>query len=67
MTNRTSIVIAHRLSTIINAHQIVVLNNGVISEIGNHAELMERKGHYYDLVSNQLGVIDGVENHIMAN
>jgi len=64
---RTVVVIAHRLSTIINAHQIVVLNNGVISEIGNHAELMERKGHYYDLVSNQLGVIDGVENHIMAN
>jgi ATP-binding cassette subfamily B protein len=54
--NRTVVVIAHRLSTIMNAHQIVVLNNGMISELGNHDMLMAKKGHYYDLVNKQLGV-----------
>src|SRR5690606_15681996 len=34
--NKTVVVIAHRLSTVKNAHQIVVLNNGKIVEIGNH-------------------------------
>jgi len=65
--SRTVVVIAHRLSTIINAHQIVVLNNGMITEIGNHIDLMDKKGHYYDLVSSQLGLVDRLENNIMAN
>lgn len=52
--NKTVVVIAHRLSTVKNAHQIVVLNNGKISEIGNHKELVQRKGEYYNLVKNQL-------------
>lgn len=52
--DKTVVVIAHRLSTVKNAHQIVVLNNGKISEIGNHKELVQRKGEYYDLVKNQL-------------
>ncbi len=53
--SRTVVVIAHRLRTIMNAHQIVVLNNGIITELGNHDELMAKKGHYYDLVNKQLG------------
>jgi ATP-binding cassette subfamily B protein len=51
---RTVIVVAHRLSTIRNADQIVVLDKGFIVEIGNHDTLMEKKGHYYALVSSQM-------------
>lgn len=50
---RTVVVIAHRLSTIRNADQIVVLDKGVIVEIGSHESLMQKKGHYYELVSSQ--------------
>ncbi len=52
--DKTLIVIAHRLSTVKNAHQIVVLNQGEIVEIGNHNTLIEKKGHYFNLVKNQL-------------
>lgn len=51
---KTVIVVAHRLSTVKNADQIVVLKNGEIVEIGNHAELTQLKGAYYELVKNQL-------------
>jgi ATP-binding cassette subfamily B protein len=49
ISGRTSIIIAHRLSTIKKAHQILVLDKGEIREIGSHAELMQKKGHYYQL------------------
>ncbi len=49
MKNRTSVVIAHRLSTIKNADEIVVMENGEISEQGNHQELVEKRGIYYKL------------------
>ncbi|WP_055442927.1 peptidase domain-containing ABC transporter [Lacinutrix himadriensis] len=52
--DKTVVVIAHRLSTVKNAHQIVVLDNGKIVEIGNHNELVIKKGNYYNLVKNQL-------------
>lgn len=52
--NKTVVVIAHRLSTVKNAHQIVVLDEGKIVEIGNHKELVAKKGNYYNLVKNQL-------------
>lgn len=51
---KTVIVVAHRLSTVKNADQIVVLDKGEIVEIGNHDELTEKKGAYYNLVKNQL-------------
>jgi ATP-binding cassette subfamily B protein len=51
---KTAIIIAHRLSTVKNANQIVVLNNGEVAEVGNHIELIEKKGLYFNLVKNQL-------------
>ena len=53
MKNRTSIIIAHRLSTIRDADVIVVLENGKIRERGNHEELLEKKGCYYNLYQSQ--------------
>ncbi|MDO4753540.1 MAG: ABC transporter ATP-binding protein [Bacillota bacterium] len=46
---RTTFIVAHRLSTIKDADQIIVLHKGEIREIGNHDELIARKGLYYDL------------------
>ena len=53
LEGRTSFVIAHRLSTIRDCHRIMVVNDGRIIEVGNHAELMKRKGFYYDLYMSQ--------------
>ena len=49
MEGRTVFVIAHRLSTIRNADVILVLEQGCIIERGNHEELIEQKGRYYQL------------------
>ncbi|SDX25793.1 ABC transporter ATP-binding protein [Tepidimicrobium xylanilyticum] len=46
---RTTIAVAHRLSTIQNADKIIVLKDGSIVEMGNHQELLEKEGIYYDL------------------
>jgi ATP-binding cassette subfamily B protein len=54
LKNKTVIAIAHRLSTIKNMDQIIVMDKGLVIEIGNHKELMSLKGHYYNLVQNQL-------------
>ena len=53
MENRTSIVIAHRLSTIRDSDLIVVMDLGRIVEMGNHEELLEAMGKYYDLYMTQ--------------
>ena len=53
MHNRTSLIIAHRLSTIRDADKIVVMDQGRVVEIGNHEELLEKKGKYYDLYMTQ--------------
>jgi ATP-binding cassette subfamily B (MDR/TAP) protein 1 len=50
---RTTVAVAHRLSTIQRADVIYVLANGCIAEEGTHAELLRRRGHYYDLVNLQ--------------
>ncbi|KAL2457360.1 ABC transporter B family member 19 [Forsythia ovata] len=47
---RTTIVIAHRLATVRNADTIVVLDRGFVVEIGNHHQLMEKAGSYFNLV-----------------
>jgi ATP-binding cassette subfamily B protein len=53
MTGRISFVIAHRLSTIRRAHRIVVVEDGRIAEIGTHAELLRKRGKYYNLYTQQ--------------
>lgn len=47
--NRTTIAVAHRLSTIQHADKIILLNKGIIKEVGNHQELLSKEGMYYDL------------------
>lgn len=54
LKDKTAIVVAHRLSTVKHADQIIVLDQGKIVEVGNHEALVEKKGHYYTLVKNQL-------------
>jgi subfamily B ATP-binding cassette protein MsbA len=56
MKGRTTFVIAHRLSTIRRADQILVVENGLIVERGNHAELFALGGRYYDLYTRQHGL-----------
>ena len=50
----TMLVVAHRLSTIQKSDQIVVLQHGEVAEIGNHQELLKKKGFYYRLYQLQL-------------
>lgn len=52
--NKTVVVVAHRLSTVKNADNIIVLDKGSIVEQGTHKELTAKRGHYYELVKNQL-------------
>jgi ATP-binding cassette, subfamily B, multidrug efflux pump len=52
-SDRTSFVIAHRLSTIRDANVILVMENGKIVEQGTHHELLEARGHYFDLYNSQ--------------
>lgn len=56
---RTVIVVAHRLSTVKDADNIVVLDKGRIVEQGTHAQLIELKKTYYNLVKNQLELGNG--------
>ncbi|WP_145856922.1 peptidase domain-containing ABC transporter [Pedobacter suwonensis] len=61
---KTVIVVAHRLSTIRKANQIIVMQGGMVVEIGNHETLMERKGRYFQLVQSQIAGLEGFENLI---
>jgi ABC-type transport system involved in Fe-S cluster assembly fused permease/ATPase subunit len=52
--DRTTLIIAHRLSTVIHAHEIIVLDQGVIVERGRHSELLKQKGVYAQMWERQL-------------
>jgi ABC-type multidrug transport system fused ATPase/permease subunit len=49
MRGRTVLVIAHRLSTVRRAERIIVLDRGIISEVGSHEDLISRGGMYQKL------------------
>lgn len=53
LKGRTSFIVAHRLSTIINADLILVIKDGTVIEKGNHKELLQLKGEYFNLYKNQ--------------
>ena len=53
MAGRTVFVIAHRLSTVRNAKAILVLEKGEIIERGDHEELLDQRGRYYQLYTGQ--------------
>ncbi len=53
MLGRTSFIIAHRLSTIKRANRIIVVEDGRITEMGTHSELLRARGHYYRLYTQQ--------------
>ena len=53
-SGKTVIIVAHRLSTVKNADQIVVLEKGALVELGTHKELVQKQGHYFNLVKDQL-------------
>ncbi len=53
LKGRTSFIIAHRLSTIRTADRILVIKDGKVIEEGNHHKLLQKKGYYYRLYTNQ--------------
>ena len=60
LKNRTSFIIAHRLSTIKNSTCIMYVDDGEIKEMGNHDELMQIKGYYYDLYISQYAFLNEI-------
>jgi len=55
---RTTLLVAHRISSIRHADEIIVMDQGKIIERGTHKELVGRKGHYYEVLKNQMGDFD---------
>lgn len=60
LNGRTAIIIAHRLSTIRESDNIFVLDHGEIIEQGNHDQLMDIKGEYYQLIKAQFNMLNAV-------
>ncbi len=56
--NKTVVVVAHRLSTVKNADNIIVLDKGSVVEQGTHCNLTAKRGYYYDLIKNQLELVN---------
>ncbi|MBC6315480.1 ABC transporter ATP-binding protein [Listeria grandensis] len=60
LEGRTSFIIAHRLSTIKNSSRIFYIDNGRVQEAGSHAELMAKKGYYYQLYQSQFDMLQAL-------
>lgn len=60
--DRTIITIAHRINTILDSDRIVVLDHGKVAEFDTPAELVRRRGLFYELVreANLLGSVEGI-------
>jgi ATP-binding cassette subfamily B protein len=56
----TVIIISHRISTLMTADMIMVLDDGKITEIGTHAELIEKDGHYRRVYDLQTGIMEDI-------
>ena len=54
MLDKTSIIISHRISSVKLAKKIIVIDDGKIIETGNHKNLIDKKGYYFDLYNQQL-------------
>lgn len=66
LKGRTSIIIAHRLSTVQSADRIIVIENGRILEMGNHEELMKKKGIYYHMFMSQFNYWEEKDKEIVS-
>ncbi|NLW57069.1 MAG: ABC transporter ATP-binding protein [Firmicutes bacterium] len=64
LAGRTSFIIAHRLSTIVNADRIMLIDQGRIIEMGNHQELLHKKGYYYQLFMAQFRFLAAKEEPV---
>jgi ABC-type multidrug transport system fused ATPase/permease subunit len=65
--HRTVFMIAHRLSTIRRADKIVVIENGTVSQVGTHAELIHAGGLYRELIELQMAPRDGAEGALQTH
>jgi len=62
----TKFVIAHRVSAVKNADEILILDNGRITERGTHQQLLDQKGYYYDTYVLQFqGLLDMHEEEVV--
>ena len=62
---QTRFIIAHRISSVKDADQILVLDHGEIAERGTHAELLEKKGRYYEIYCQQMGIVmEGMKQEV---
>lgn len=59
MKGRTTFIIAHRISSVNDADEIILLDNGHIVERGNHKELLDQKGQYFDIYTQQYKDFEG--------
>lgn len=65
---QTRFIIAHRISSVKDADQILVLDHGEIAERGTHAELLEKKGRYYEIYCQQMGIVmEGLKQEVKTD